>query len=151
LGSFGGVRSPLTPPTEVTLLDISLDSGAELELPLAAGQQAFVMPIFGSTEVNGKSFGLDDLSVPILPAATEAMTHKLSRQARRSQGRSVHRQTTAPARAFERAYGLCEPGESDGGNRRLSPGRLRKPVTSRHTAWAYAHAPFTTKEVHHGI
>jgi len=77
LGNFGEVRSPLAPPTDVTLLDISLEAGAELELPLAAGQRAFVMPIFGSAEVNGESFGLDDLSVPVLPVATEAMTHKL--------------------------------------------------------------------------
>jgi len=77
LGSFGGLRSPLAPPTDVSLLDISLDAGAELELPLAAGQRAFVMPINGRAEVNGESFGLDDLSVPVLPAATEAMTHKL--------------------------------------------------------------------------
>jgi redox-sensitive bicupin YhaK (pirin superfamily) len=76
-GSFGSVRSPLAPPTEVTLLDISLDGGAELELPLAAGRQAFVMPIYGSAEVNGESFGLEDLSVPMLPAAAESMTHKL--------------------------------------------------------------------------
>jgi redox-sensitive bicupin YhaK (pirin superfamily) len=76
-GSFGGVHSSLAPPTEVTLLDISLEAGAELELPLAAGQRAFVMPIFGSAQVNGERFGLDDLSVPILPAATEATTHQL--------------------------------------------------------------------------
>lgn len=78
LGSFGEARSPMTPPTEVTLLDISLETGAELELPLAAGQRAFVMPIVGNAEVNGVSFGLDDLSVPILPYATEAMTYKLA-------------------------------------------------------------------------
>ena len=77
LGSFDGARSPLTPPTDVTLLDISLDAGAELELPLAAGQHAFVMPIFGSAEVDGEGFGLDDLGAPIFPAATEGMTHKL--------------------------------------------------------------------------
>ena len=77
LGSFGGVHSPLTPPTDVTLLDISLDAGAELELPLAAGQKAFVMPIFGNAEINGESFGLDDLSARILPVASEAVTHKL--------------------------------------------------------------------------
>ncbi|MDM0054175.1 pirin family protein [Variovorax fucosicus] len=77
LGSFGGVHSPLTPPTDVTLLDISLEAGAELALPLTAGQRAFVMPIFGSAEVDGESFSLDNLGVPILPVANEAMTHKL--------------------------------------------------------------------------
>ncbi|EJL85651.1 Pirin-related protein [Herbaspirillum sp. CF444] len=77
LGSFGGARSPLTPPTEVTLLDISLDANAELDVPLAAGQRAFVLPIFGNAEVNGENFGLDSLSALLLPAATETMTHKL--------------------------------------------------------------------------
>lgn len=77
LGSFGGVRSPLAPPTEVTLLDIVLEAGAELKLPVAAGQRAFFMPILGSAEVGGESFSLDNLSVPILPIATEAMTYKL--------------------------------------------------------------------------
>lgn len=77
LGSFRGAHSPLTPPTDVSLLDISLDAGAELELPLAVGQQAFVMPIFGSAELDGENFGLEDLSVPILPVATVATTHKL--------------------------------------------------------------------------
>lgn len=76
-GSFGGVHSPLAPPTEVTLLDISLEADAELALPLAAGQRALVMPIFGSAQINGESFGLDDLSVPILPVAIETTTHKL--------------------------------------------------------------------------
>ena len=47
LGSFGEVRSPLMPPTEVTLLDIALDAGAELSVPIPAGQSAFVMPIYG--------------------------------------------------------------------------------------------------------
>ncbi|CAN7759772.1 MULTISPECIES: pirin family protein [unclassified Variovorax] len=77
LGNFGGAHSPLTPPTDVTLLDISLEAGAELELPLAAGQRAFAMPIFGSAELNGESFSLDNLVVPILPVVREAMTHKL--------------------------------------------------------------------------
>ena len=76
-GSFGGVHSPLALPTDVTLLDISLEAGAELELPLAAGERAFLMPIFGSAEVDGESFSLDNLSVPLLPAANEATTHKL--------------------------------------------------------------------------
>ncbi|AEI82690.1 pirin-like protein (plasmid) [Cupriavidus necator N-1] len=78
LGSFGDVRSPLVPPTDVTLLDISLDAGAALDVPLPAGQQAFVMPIFGSAELDGETFGLDDLGVPILPAGAEATTFKLT-------------------------------------------------------------------------
>jgi redox-sensitive bicupin YhaK (pirin superfamily) len=81
LGRFGGVRSPLTPPTEVTLLDISLEAGAELQLPLASGQRAFFMPILGRAELDGQGFGLDDLAAPILPIATEATTHRLAANA----------------------------------------------------------------------
>jgi redox-sensitive bicupin YhaK (pirin superfamily) len=81
LGSFGGVRSPLAPPTEVTLLDITLEAGAELVLQVPAGQRAFFMPIFGSAELDGESFGLDDLGAPILPPGTEATTHKLASKA----------------------------------------------------------------------
>jgi len=80
-GSFGGMHSPLAPPTEITLLDISLEADAELELPLAAGQRAFVMPINGGAQVNGERFGLDDLRVQILAAATGATTHKLVAEA----------------------------------------------------------------------
>ena len=77
LGSFDGVRSPLTPPTDVTLLDITLEAGAELTLPVAADQRAFFMPINGSAQIDGEGFGLDDLGAPLLPTAAEAATHKL--------------------------------------------------------------------------
>lgn len=77
LGNFDGVHSPLTPPTAVTLLDITLEAGAELVLPVAAGQRAFIMPISGSAELDGERFGLDDRGAPILPTATEASSHRL--------------------------------------------------------------------------
>ena len=78
LGSFEGVSSPLTPPTDVTLLDISLEAGAEMDLAVPAGKRAFLMPIYGSAELDGESFGLDDLGAPILPPADGATTHKLT-------------------------------------------------------------------------
>ncbi|MCA1326381.1 pirin family protein [Herbaspirillum sp. alder98] len=77
LGSFGDVRSPLNPPTEVTLLDITLQAGAELEIAVPAGRRAFFMPIFGSAELDGQVFGLDDLGAPILPTSSTAASHKL--------------------------------------------------------------------------
>jgi hypothetical protein len=77
LGSFDGVHSPLAPPTEVTLLDIALEADAELELSVPAGQRTFFMPICGSAELDGESFGLDDLGAPILPITAEATKHKL--------------------------------------------------------------------------
>ncbi|TKC92278.1 pirin family protein [Trinickia terrae] len=67
-GSFNGTRSPLNPPTDVTMLDISLDEGAELVLPVEAGHCAFVMPIFGAATVDGQSFERDDLKLPVFPA-----------------------------------------------------------------------------------
>lgn len=77
VGSFEGVHSPLKPPTEVTLLDISLEAGAEVKLPVPAGQRAFFMPIYGHVELNGEGFGLDDLGAPILPPAAEVATYTL--------------------------------------------------------------------------
>jgi redox-sensitive bicupin YhaK (pirin superfamily) len=78
LGQFGGVQSPLLPPTEVTLLDITLEPGAALVLPVAAGQRAFFMPIAGSAVLDGARFGLDDLGAPVLPVATAATAHTLA-------------------------------------------------------------------------
>lgn len=77
LGSFDGVHSPLTPPTDVTLLDVTLEENAVLEVSVPAGQRAFFMPVFGSAELDGLGFGLDDLGAPILPPVAEATTHRL--------------------------------------------------------------------------
>lgn len=65
LGQYGDVRSPLSPPTEVTLLDISLDKGAELPITLPAGHLLFAMPIFGRVAVDEQSFSCEDLNVPL--------------------------------------------------------------------------------------
>ncbi len=68
VGRFGDTCSPLNPPTDVTMLDLSLEAGAELVVPVAAGHCAFVMPIFGTAMVDGLSFGLNDLKLPVFPA-----------------------------------------------------------------------------------
>ncbi|SEK82453.1 hypothetical protein SAMN05216359_103228 [Roseateles sp. YR242] len=78
LGRFEEAQSPLTPPTDVTLLDISLEAGAELKLSIPADQRAFLMPIFGSASLDGERFGLDDLGAPLLPPADGATTHRLA-------------------------------------------------------------------------
>lgn len=77
LGCFGEVRSPLAPPTEVCLLDISLDHAAEVAIPMAASLSAFVMPIFGCLTIDGRCFDSNELRLPILPAQAEARTIKL--------------------------------------------------------------------------
>lgn len=78
LGGFGGVRSPLTTPTEVTLLDVSLEAGAELAVPIEAGSNAFVMPVHGTVSVEGEPFDGDAPRVPIFPAASEPRVLRLS-------------------------------------------------------------------------
>lgn len=71
LGSFGEAHSPLMPPTEVSLLDISLGDGAELMVPVKAGQTAFVMPIFGTLMIDGQRFEIDESRIPVFPAQPE--------------------------------------------------------------------------------
>lgn len=72
LGAYGGARSPLTPPTEVSLLDISLDGGAELIVPVAAGHNAFVMPIYGTLTVDGQRFDGNEPKLPLFPAQAQS-------------------------------------------------------------------------------
>lgn len=68
LGSFDGNRSPLNPPTEATLLDISFQANAEMMVPIPAGHILFAMPISGITEVDGQNYSIEDLKLPVYPA-----------------------------------------------------------------------------------
>jgi redox-sensitive bicupin YhaK (pirin superfamily) len=77
LGSYGNLRSPLTPPTDVTLLDVFLQPGAAFTLPVAAGLRAFFMPIAGSAQLDGRTFGLTDLGAPIIAPGAAAQRHQL--------------------------------------------------------------------------
>jgi len=70
LGRFGAVQSPLSPPTDVTMLDISLNGDAECVVPVAVNETTFVMPIFGVIEVNGTRFDREDLKLPIFKPRT---------------------------------------------------------------------------------
>jgi len=65
LGSLSGVASPLKPPTNVTLLDISLEEGAELDIPVPANVNMFAMPIFGEVNIDGEAFFLDGQGLPV--------------------------------------------------------------------------------------
>lgn len=77
VGRFGDLRSPLQPPTAVSMLDIALEADAELGVPVAAGECAFFMPIFGTVAVNGGPYGLDDLRLPVFPAQADAQAVSL--------------------------------------------------------------------------
>ncbi|MCA8296931.1 pirin family protein [Burkholderia sp. AU30198] len=81
VGSFRDGCSPLKPPTDVTMLDISLEEGAELTVPVAAGHCAFVMPIRGTARIDDQDFSHDDLELPVFPAPDTP--HAITLQARR--------------------------------------------------------------------
>ena len=69
-GSFDGVSSPVaTGATQPLYLDIGLDAGATLEVPLGLGDTAFVYAYEGSAAVGGTT--LDESEIGILsPGAT---------------------------------------------------------------------------------
>lgn len=87
LGSFGDARSPMKPPTEVTLLDISLDEGSELAVPISADYSSFVMPIFGKLEINEQSFDASEPRLPVLEV--QPMPHALKLRAKQGTAKAV--------------------------------------------------------------
>jgi len=87
LGSLGGTRSPMRPPTEVNLIDISLEDGAELVLPVAAGQGAFILPVAGSIEMDGQSFDAKEPRLPLF--AMQATTQNIKINARQGSAHVV--------------------------------------------------------------
>ena len=87
LGAYGESRSPLMPPTDVCLLDLSLDEGSELNVPVAAGRNAFVMPIHGTLTVDGQRFDSDEPRLPLFPA--QAAPRSLTLQARQGSTKAV--------------------------------------------------------------
>lgn len=78
VGGFGKTRSPLVPPTDVTLLDITVRPGRSLAIPIAAGERAFFLPISGMVTLEEESYDASDLRVPVYLAqetARHAMLH----------------------------------------------------------------------------
>lgn len=64
LGEFLGHCSSVITPTQVLLLDISLDDGAAIDIPVPEGHRAFVLPIIGTVSVDGQAFERDDFKSP---------------------------------------------------------------------------------------
>lgn len=87
LGDFAEARSPLHPPTKVSLLDISLDEGARLSVPVSTGHSAFIMPIFGSVEIDDKTFDASEPRLPVFPA--QATSHEITLQAKHGHAKVV--------------------------------------------------------------
>ena len=87
LGCFGEARSPLNPPTDVCLLDISLDEGGELSVPVSPGHSAFIMPIFGTLEIDRQSFDASEPRLPVFPA--QATSCEISLQVKHGNAKVV--------------------------------------------------------------
>lgn len=72
LGSFADVASPLSLPTDVRMLDISIEEGFEVSIPIPDGHTAFVMPIDGEVMVDGQLFNLVEPKLPVnLPQSAD--------------------------------------------------------------------------------
>lgn len=84
LGAYGDTRSPLIPPTAVSLLDIALEEGADVTVPVAAGHAAFVMPIHGTLTIDGERFDSEEAQLPVFSARPNPFAVTL----RAPQGRS---------------------------------------------------------------
>lgn len=65
LGNFEGLDSPSLLPTDVRLLDISLEVASEVKIPVPQGHVAFVMPIDGEMYIDGQAFDLTDPKAPV--------------------------------------------------------------------------------------
>lgn len=81
LGSFGDICSPAQLPTQVTLLDISLEEGASVQVPIPPGETAFVLPIDGEVWVDDQPCNLVEITVPVnLPHSIDRVVTLSSRQ-----------------------------------------------------------------------
>lgn len=74
VGEFNGVQSPLKTPTDVTLLDITLHAGASINLQVKANHNAFVLPVWGSFNVDQQTFSLQQHNVPVYSSQADEQT-----------------------------------------------------------------------------
>lgn len=65
LGKFGNTRSPLRPPADVTMLDISLQPGASITVTIVSGTRAFFLPVRGDFSVDRQSFSASEFRMPV--------------------------------------------------------------------------------------
>jgi len=77
LGQLGEIKAPIDTPTEVNVYDISLDDKKELRISIPAGHNAFVLPIFGSSEIDGKHYASDIPNIPVYAHSDQAQEVQL--------------------------------------------------------------------------
>lgn len=68
-GEFRGCRAPGAAPADIDMLDVFLEQGAELRIPVAPGRSTFFLPIRGAVSVAGHDFHPDDLKAPVFLAS----------------------------------------------------------------------------------
>jgi redox-sensitive bicupin YhaK (pirin superfamily) len=78
LGQYGDISSPLGTPTQLNLFDIRLNRDAELSVPIAAGQNCFIIPIKGSVAVNGVHHEAGGGAIPAFLASASEQTLTLA-------------------------------------------------------------------------
>lgn len=72
VGEYQTVVSPLLTPTNVTLLDVSLEPNSSIDIEVPKEQTAFVLPVFGEFAIENQKFSLDSQKVPVVsPKATQ--------------------------------------------------------------------------------
>lgn len=74
LGEYGTARSPITPPTHINLLDITLESDAKLPVPIATHHNCFVIPVRGRIIVDGEEYDAEGSDIPAFPASVDGKT-----------------------------------------------------------------------------
>ncbi len=77
LGRFAEVTAPIDIPTEVNVYDISMGHKKELKVSIPAGHNAFILPIFGSAEIDGKQFRAGIPTLPVYPYSDRAQEIQL--------------------------------------------------------------------------
>lgn len=87
LGSFEHIRSPITPPTEVTMLDITLDKNTEFTIHVPTGLNAFFILISGALRVENQwlDFQQGHVKVPLFLAQPESRTINMTTHNQRAQ------------------------------------------------------------------
>ncbi|MBE4601118.1 pirin family protein [Vibrio navarrensis] len=66
LGEYQHVVSPLSAPTKVTLLDISLEPNSSIDIDVPKEYTTFVLPIFGEFAIENMMFSLNSQKVPVV-------------------------------------------------------------------------------------
>ncbi|MDO6477359.1 pirin family protein [Alteromonas sp. 1_MG-2023] len=74
VGEFNGMKSQLTTPTDVTILDITLEASASIDLTVKAGTNAFVLPVSGEFSIGNHTFSLAEQNVPVFSSQTGDQT-----------------------------------------------------------------------------